>query len=111
MGLPEDGADERRKASEYYLTLILLKWRIGRAPNNSRNWQMGLHSAFKGLNSVTWLMKSVAFNIGLMKTEYYQHNARYVQHDDKRVTAVQPALPFMFRKGEGKFRTVNLACI
>ena len=31
------------------LTLILLMWRIGWAPNNASRWQMGFNSAFKGL--------------------------------------------------------------
>jgi len=31
------------------LTLILLMWNIGRAPNNASKWQMGFNSAFKGL--------------------------------------------------------------
>ena len=31
------------------LTLILLTWSIGWAPNNAKKWQMGLNSAFKGL--------------------------------------------------------------
>jgi len=31
------------------LTLILLMWRIGWAPNNARKWQVGFNSAFKGL--------------------------------------------------------------
>ena len=34
-----------------YLTLILLMWRIGWAPNNTSKWQMGFNSAFKGLIS------------------------------------------------------------
>ena len=33
----------------FSLTLILLTWRIWRAPNNVSNWQMGFNSAFKGL--------------------------------------------------------------
>ena len=33
----------------YFLTLILLTWRIWWAPNNSIRWQMGFNSAFKGL--------------------------------------------------------------
>ena len=33
------------------LTLILLMWRIGWAPNNASKWQMGFNSAFKGLNA------------------------------------------------------------
>jgi len=28
------------------LTLILLTWRIWRAPNNARKWQMGFNSEF-----------------------------------------------------------------
>ena len=31
------------------LTLILLRWRIGWAPNNASRWQMGFNLAFKGL--------------------------------------------------------------
>jgi len=31
------------------LTLILLTWRIWRAPNNASRWQMGFNSALKGL--------------------------------------------------------------
>jgi len=33
------------------LTLILLMWRTGWAPNNTSKWQMGFNSAFKGLIS------------------------------------------------------------
>jgi hypothetical protein len=33
----------------FFLTLILLMWNIGWAPNNARRWQMGFNSAFKGL--------------------------------------------------------------
>jgi len=33
-----------------FLTLILLTWSIGRAPNNARKWQMEFNLAFKGLN-------------------------------------------------------------
>jgi hypothetical protein len=32
------------------LTLILLMWNIGCSPNNVSKWQMGINSAFKGLN-------------------------------------------------------------
>ena len=32
------------------LTLILLTWRKWWTPNNASKWQMGLNSAFKGLN-------------------------------------------------------------
>jgi hypothetical protein len=36
-------------SSLFDLTLILLTWSIGRAPNNANRWQMGFNSAFKGL--------------------------------------------------------------
>jgi len=34
-----------------WLTLTLLTWRIGWAPNNASKWQMRFHLAFKGLIS------------------------------------------------------------
>ena len=33
------------------LTVILLMWRIGWAPNKANEWQMGFNSAFKGLKN------------------------------------------------------------
>jgi hypothetical protein len=33
----------------FQLTLILLMWRIGWAPNNTSKWQMEFNSVFKGL--------------------------------------------------------------
>jgi hypothetical protein len=33
------------------LTLIMLTWSVGLAPNNASRWQMGFNSAFKGLNA------------------------------------------------------------
>ena len=35
------------------LNLILLTWKIGRAPNNASRWQMRFNSAFKGLKQGT----------------------------------------------------------
>jgi hypothetical protein len=35
---------------EMLLTLILLRWNVGWAPNNASKWQMGFNSAFKGVN-------------------------------------------------------------
>jgi hypothetical protein len=32
------------------LTIILLTWRIGLAPNNASRWKMGYNLEFKGLN-------------------------------------------------------------
>jgi hypothetical protein len=36
----------------FYLTLILLTWRIWWAPNNASKWQMGFNLAYKGLTLV-----------------------------------------------------------
>jgi len=36
-------------SKHWELTLILLTWRIWRAPNNASRWQMGFNLAFKGL--------------------------------------------------------------
>ena len=40
-----------KQPSSLFLTLILLMWRIGWAPNNANKWQIGYNSAFKGLMS------------------------------------------------------------
>ena len=37
-------------AQWFKLTLILLTWRIWRAPNNASKWQMGFNSEFQGLS-------------------------------------------------------------
>jgi len=37
--------------SRKHITLILLTWNIGWAPNNASKWQMGFNSAFKGLKA------------------------------------------------------------
>jgi len=42
------------------LTLIVLMWSIGWAPNNARKWQMGFNSAFKGLNTCNILSECYA---------------------------------------------------
>jgi len=39
------------KIAANLLTLILLTWRIGWAPNNASRWQMGFNLVFKGLRS------------------------------------------------------------
>ena len=39
---------EMKKLPRGLLTLILLMWRIWRAPNNASEWQMGFNSAFRG---------------------------------------------------------------
>jgi len=40
-----------KKNPQYQLSLILLTWKTGWAPNNGSRWQMGFNSAFKGLNT------------------------------------------------------------
>jgi hypothetical protein len=59
MGELETGKKERMKIKGEYesmrpLTLILLTWRIWRAPNNASKWQMGFNLAFKGLRMLTF---------------------------------------------------------
>jgi hypothetical protein len=44
-----DCEGEASSVAHFSLTLILLTWRIWRAPNNASKWQMGFNSAFKGL--------------------------------------------------------------
>jgi len=57
MWLHAPGANKPSYATESMicvsLTLILLTWRIWWASNNANRWQMGLNSAFKGLNYMT----------------------------------------------------------
>jgi len=43
---------KERWNSSVPLTLILLMWRIWRAPNNASKWQMGFNLAFKGLSPI-----------------------------------------------------------
>jgi len=47
------------------LTLILLTWRIGWAPNNVCKWQMGFNSAFEGLifGCQCFLTRPLSFHI------------------------------------------------
>ena len=41
--------------SGFCLTLIMLTWKIGWAPNNASKWQMGFNSAFKGLKWIIFV--------------------------------------------------------
>jgi hypothetical protein len=43
-----------------FLTLILLMWRIGLAPNNASRWKLGFNSVFKGLTSA---VDGLLFNV------------------------------------------------
>jgi len=43
------GTAAHLKLHQWYLTLILLTWRIWWAPNNASKWQMGFKLAFRGL--------------------------------------------------------------
>jgi hypothetical protein len=56
---PEDATchGDRDPTCIRILTLILLKWRIGWALNNTSNWQMGFNSAFKRLNIRSSVLK------------------------------------------------------
>ena len=57
--------------TSYKLTLILLMWRIWRAPNNANKWQIGFNLAFIGLNCYGTLRAILcikAFICGLCNT-------------------------------------------
>jgi hypothetical protein len=56
------------------LTLILLTWRIGWAPNNASKWQMGFNSEFRGLKG-QWLFNCaccVASNVGVIVNREFE---------------------------------------
>jgi hypothetical protein len=49
-----------RNTKQYsHLILILLKCRIGWAPNNASKWQMGFNLAFKGLSNISFKIVSL----------------------------------------------------
>jgi hypothetical protein len=50
-----DHLEELHVGGSVILTLILLMWRIGWAPNNASRLKMGYNSAFKGLK---WIFKT-----------------------------------------------------
>jgi len=54
----------------YTLTLILLTWWIGWAPNNASKWQMGFNSAFKGLSSSLIIKPSRCTNFSNLFLEW-----------------------------------------
>jgi hypothetical protein len=63
------------------LTLILLMWKIRRAPNNASTWQMGFNSAFKGLNYTTDFVSSVQFRNKLNQPiQSLAHHVRTSKH-------------------------------
>ena len=69
------------------LTLILLTWRIWRAPNSASRWQMGFNSALKGLISPTPYGYNRLIR-GFMRT------VNCLLHREPASTAVSLRLPF-----------------
>jgi len=47
--VPMSPSKRRPEERVLLLTLYLLTWNIGRAPNNAGKWQMGFNLTFKGL--------------------------------------------------------------
>jgi hypothetical protein len=56
------------------LTLILLTWNIGWAPNNASKWQIKFNSAFKGLNLICHLLALLGahhiFHVNKIRVNY-----------------------------------------
>jgi hypothetical protein len=57
----------------FYLTLTLLTWRIWWASNNASKWQMGFHSAFKGLITVDYSLSIISVKAKFHKISHCQH--------------------------------------
>ena len=56
------------------LTLILLTWRILRAPNNASKWQMGFNLVFKGLRGLKLMFYHVRRAMGSTKNFWLAYN-------------------------------------
>jgi hypothetical protein len=78
------------KLQHISLTLILLTWRIGRAPNNASRWQMGFNLAFKGLNY------SSVISLGSMQTRHFPGHLAFVTSLD---TTRDPLITHIFCAG------------
>ena len=83
------------KQMGWYLTLILLTWKIWWAPNNARKWQMGFMLAFKSLkyNGLQWVLVQ---NILLFHRQWYQ----YWSLTDLNVLSSRPNAAFQRVSGE-----------
>ena len=53
------------------LTLILLRWRIGWAPNNASRWQVGFNSVFKRLTNQNCIQVEVKNRLKLGNACYH----------------------------------------
>jgi hypothetical protein len=54
------------------LTLILLPWRIGWAPNNASRWEIGYNSACKGLRDLHYeLLEHPPYSPDLAPSDFY----------------------------------------
>ena len=59
---------ETRRIIFKHLTLILLTWKIRRAPNNASRWQMGINSAFIRLNKGLPKRRTVSHYLHILKS-------------------------------------------
>ena len=56
-----------------FLTLTLLMWRIGWAPNNASKWQMGFNFAFNPLNPE---LNPICYLLALLGAQHFLHVSR-----------------------------------
>ena len=56
-------SDSSFVVNKAWLTLVLLTWRVGWAPNKASKWQMGFNSVFKGLNVWKTKRKLTSFKV------------------------------------------------
>jgi len=88
------------------LTLILLMWRIGWAPNNASRWQMGFNSAFKGLKNRNFIYEvySTRCKLGL-RWRPTKKDIADIQAGQRHETAVPKTLPAVVEALEHMFKT------
>jgi len=72
LSTPSKKEPAYKQAGSYIrgLTLILLMWRIGRAPNNASRWQMEFNSGFKGLIKLFLIMNMSYLQITITDLNY-----------------------------------------
>jgi hypothetical protein len=79
------------------LTLILLTWNIGWAPNNASRWQMGFNSAFRGLKTLIYMVVT-GYGGTVVKVLCYKSEGRWF---DSRWCHWNFSLTYSFRSHYG----------
>jgi hypothetical protein len=71
------------------LTLILLTWRIRRAPNNASKWQVGFNSAFKGLTRAAPIPSYIPWDGFMLTDECTKYSNRESNSLRQTVTTIE----------------------